>query len=1055
MKFYIALRILAVVIFLLPYHGTVKAQITSSTIEGKITEQNGLPLPSAYIRAVHEPTGTQYPTVSRDNGDYTLSNLKVGGPYTLVCTYIGYSADTLRNLYLALGIAKKANFILMEKREALQTLEIVGQKDGVAEGADMGITANISREQLENIPSLNRSLQEATRMSSQGNQSAFGGNNYRFNSLSIDGASNNDAVGFQEPASGAAGSVASGTPGALAGTQPISMDAIAQVQVAIAPFDTRQGNFTGANINAVTRSGTNILEGSVYTFGRNQWVTGRSIDEARTPIADYFDIQSGFRLGGALKKNKLFYFINYEHTRRNEPVLNRPGDPDTNIPFDVAQRIADTLRTRYGYDPGTFGDASTDRVSDKFFVRLDYNIGDRHQLTLRDNFVKASSENLERGSNFLNFGNQGFTHESRNNSAVMELKSRLGHHSDNHLIIGHNTINDTRSFEGRVFPHLRITYNTSNTIFAGTYREASVYGVKVNTTQFTDNLNLYKGRHTFTLGTQNEFMDIEYRFLTAWNGRWEYRSVEDFYNDRPRRIRGVYNRENNDYFFNLNQPSADFKVFLLSLYAQDRFKVSERLSLTAGLRIDMQLHPEKVPINPTVVATREFSHFDNDFGGVPQLNPRLGFHYQLDSEGRWQWHGGSGLFSGRIPFAWYAYSHYISGVEYGNIDLRPSGSLEITENLSDLRATQDGLTEVNLVDNDFKLPRTWRSSLSLDWRPKDDLKLSLSMMYSAVLDAVLFRSINLRDNQQRLEGADDRWRYQGSGTEKKINDTFTNVFLLTNTDQGFQYNLTLGVEKRLGAHLNTFLNYTYGESKDISNGVRNSLAANFNWNQSLNSNAPALAYSNFDLRHNTVLATDYHTTWANGQQSRVNIVVTARSGSPFSFTYVGDVNNDGSSQNDLLFIPEKAEDIVLVDIVDAGSEILVSAEEQWVQLDRYIENSDYLRERRGSYAERNGARTPWNGQVDLRLAHEIPMGKKGRKLAFTLDIINALNLIYRDWGRQAFVPNVLNSSFPLLDFVGLEDNRPQFQFKNPSGTPWQVDPLNSRWQAQVGLRYSF
>lgn len=1032
------------------------AQITSATIRGTISNKEKETLIGATILATHQPTGTEYGTVTQTDGSFTLPNLKPGGPYLLMISYVGYKAEKKENVFVELGTATQFDFTLQENSEVLGEVEVVYDADDLFN--QKGSATNIDKKTIERLPSLNRSLQDMTRLTPQGGANAFAGTNYRFNNLSIDGASNNDVLGFQEPSSGAGGSIASGTPGALAKTQPISLDAIQEVQVSIAPFDVKQGNFTGANLNAVTRSGTNIVEGSVYGFGRNQLLTGRSVDDDRTRIEDFYDFQTGARIGFPIIKNKLFAFINYETARRSEPVLGVPGTAGSNVPLSVAQAIKDTLINQYGYNPGSFGETNNQQISDKLFVRLDYNLGKHHQLTLRHNMIKASADNLERGSRVMKFSTQGFTHHSTTNSTVAELKSTFNNIS-NHLILGHNVVEDDRTYEGDVFPHVEIKYNTSNTILLGSYREASIYGLTLRTTQITDNLNFYKNKHTFTLGTSNELYNLEYRFLTAWNGRWEYRSLQDFFENRPNRIRGVYNRGDNSFDFNKNNPSADFRVFLLSAYLQDEYKWNERLTLTGGFRVDMQVQPDEAATSPELQNNPEFAHFKNDFGTVPQINPRFGFNYSLNGANTNQIRGGAGLFTGRIPFAWYAYAHYINGVKYGNVDIKPGGDVfELEPDVANLQDLQPGLTEINLVDNDFQLPRMLRATLAYDVKLPYDVTFTAEGIFSKNIQGIQFQSINLKDSIAYLEGSDDRFYYLGSSSERKINPNFTNVFLLTNTTEGYQYNLTASVRKAFDFNLNVMGAYTYGESKDLFNGVRNSMAANFNWNQAVNSNNPDLAYSNFDLRHRFLTTADYNRKLGKKKNHLfyASAVFNAQSGSPFSYTIAGDLNKDGSSKNDLIYIPKSAEDIVLAPIVDAEGNEILSAAEQWQQLDEFIKNDNYLSENRGGYAERNGGRTPWNYQVDLRLGHRFSFAKEQKQyLELTLDIFNFTNLINKNWGKQYFVPNLTNSSFQLLEFEGIEDDQPIYQFKNANATPWQIDPLNSRWQAQVGLRYGF
>ena len=1049
-------------LFLLPLLS--RAQVTTSVFEGTVTSQKGEGIPGATVVLTHEPTGTRNGTQSDADGKFLLNNLKPGGPYTAQVTFVGYTAQSRDGMYLSLGKVTRQTFALVEAATELGEVTVTGHRGGPFAADKNGQSYHLSREAIQGVPTVNRSLSDLTKLMPQGNKNSFGGTNYRFNNLSIDGMATNDVLGFQEPASGAGGTVASGTPGALAGTQPISIDAIDEMQVVLSPFNVTLGNFTGANINAVTKSGTNRLAGTVYSFARNQLITGRSVDAERKPIESYYDIQSGTSLGGAIIKNRLFYFANYENQRREEPVLFAPGEPGAIVPVAVAQQISDKLKNQYGYDPGTFGAANIQRNSDKFLLRLDYNISDKHRLSLRDNFVVGHADNLERSANILNFGNQGFRHNSRTNSLVAELKSTFGAHVSNQLIAGLNTVTESRTYDGRIFPHLEINYNTSTSIFAGTYREAAVYGSGLSTTQLTDNLTIFKNRHTITLGTSNELNSIQYRFLTAFNGRWQYSSVEAFLQDKPNRVRGVYNIQNNDPDYNRSIPSADFRAFLLSAYVQDDYQLSNRLSVQLGLRVDMQLHPDKVPTNPEVARNPQFDQYQNKFGGVPQLNPRAAFNYTLNEANTVQLRGGTGLFTGRIPFVWYAYAHYVAGDPYHNIDYRPASGnvLPIAENLADLQSKQPGLAEVNLIDNNFRLPRDWKSSLAVDVKLPYDFSFTAEGLVSKVVSGVLFQSINFKDNKKTFDGgnvgADTRPYFASAGNAAKIDPLFTNVFVMGNTSKGYNYNATFTLARRIPNRLDASLGYCYGVSRDVVNGVRVSPAANYEWNQSLVANDPGLAYSNFDLRHKLIGNLAYTVPVRERFSLSANLIYIARSGSPFSFVYEGDVNRDGSAKNDLVFVPADASQIQLADITGPGNTVLLTAAQQYAQLDQYLANDSYLATRRGTYAERNAARTPWTQQLDLRLIAKVPLTKTGsQRLEVSFDFINLGNLLNRDWGLLYFVPNLNNSGYALLDFVKIDaaKNQPVYQFRNPSSTPWQTDPIHSRWQGQVGVRYVF
>lgn len=1032
----------------------VFSQETTGTLKGSIRDTTGNYLPFVSVIITNDNTGITYGTASDLSGYFIIPQLPPDKSHTVKVISLGFTEELISNVAISLGKTTTLSIILKEDTTLLEEVVITSRRnDLLKKNASIGNETTIREALIDKLPTKNRSLQDVTNVMSEANLNSFGGASFRFNNLSIDGSSSNDVLGFQEPASGASGSVASGTPGGLAGTQPIGFGVIKEVSVKQTPFDVSIGNFTGASINVITKNGTNQMKTEVYGFLKDDHLTGRYSAGARQERTNFSDIQTGISFSGPIVKNKLFFFSNIEFAHRNQNLLNAPGSNSSSIPLDVVQRISDTLNSRYNYDPGIFQNGNIETQSSKFFLRFDYNINKNNNLTLRANLVNGFADNLEWTNNSFNFGNQGYRHHSLNYSIVAELKSTLSNKLFNIVTISNTNVNDDRTFQGDVFPHLEISFNTTNRIFAGTYREASVYGANLNTFQITDNLSYYKGKHAFTLGASLEINAIKYSFLTAFNGRWQYNSVDDFFDDNPARIRGVYNVENNDFDFNKKTPSADFNVLLGGFYVQDELRVSEKLNLLIGLRTDIQHTPGSFPLSNEIKNTPEFSRFNNKINSKPQLNPRFGFVYDLKQDKSFVIRGGSGLFTGRIPFLWYAYANYISGTRYFNIDLRPTTPTPITRDLSDLTALQPNLSEINLIDNNFNLPKDWKSSIAIDKKIGKNTTFSFEATYSKVLQGLLFQSINRKDSISNFEGADNRPYFLARGQSIKINENFTNVFLLTNTNKGYRYSLTASITKSTSKY-DGHLAYTYGMSKDVNSTVRNSHAANFEWNQAVVANDPELSFSNFDLRHKIV---SYHFYKIPFKKFflKTGVFINNRSGSPFTFVYAGDVNRDGSSRNDLIFIPEERSDINLAPIMDDNNNVLVSAEQQWEQLDNYIENNKYLRNNRGTYAERNGARTPWNHSVDLNVSFEKNIGAKNKKLEISIDIFNAANIINKNWGEQHFVPNVENSSFSLLEFKGIVNNQAIFQFENPTGTPWQIDPIASRWQGQLGLKYIF
>ncbi|HEX4888215.1 MAG TPA: carboxypeptidase regulatory-like domain-containing protein [Luteibaculaceae bacterium] len=1042
------------------------AQITSSEIRGKITDTSGEGIPGVLIELNHLPTGTSVKTQSNSEGLYYIPNCKPGGPYTLKCTAPTFSEMEEANIYLTLGETSKINKQLKNAVRELGAVEIVQQVNDPLSSKHKGAETNINRSMMSKTPTINRSIQDMTRLSPQAAGNSFAGSNYRLNNLSIDGIANNDAFGFQEPTVGAGGSTAAGSPGALSKTQPISLDAIDAIQVSVSPYNVKAGNFTGGNLNVVTRSGSNQTEFSLYQFYKGNQTTGRSADEARTPIESFFDYQAGFRLGGALRKNKLFYFVNYEAGRRKEPLLFPAGAPGSAFnPQDIAA-LYDTIKTRYGYDAGTYTDATLATQNDKLFVRLDYYINPTHSLIMRYNGVFAQHENLSRSGFIFNYGSQGFTHSSRTSSAVVELKSRWASGISNSLVAGFSKIHDSRKPFNGIFPHIEIVTDNGGTIFVGAYREAAIYQMHQKTIELTDNLTIYRGAHKYTLGTHNEMYLFDYHFVTPYAGRWDYRSLDLFYQNKPDRVRGTYNLVSDEADFNYNRPSADFNVILSSVYAQDDWQATDRLSLSYGLRLDGNLFPTAQNYAPDLQNHPVFGAFAQDIKSQYILSPRVGFNWDATGDNRFKLRGGAGIFAGRMPFAWSAYSYIYNGNQFGSIDFRPRGQTVvplITENFSQLGTLEQNKREINLVDPNFKLPRVARASVAGDLNLGNGWQLTLEAIYTKNLQEAFFKTINVKDSTTSLtaSGADTRDVFLGSGDAGRVEPRFANVFLLTNSTQGSRYSLSATLTKEFKHQLSVFAAYTYGLSRDRSNGVRVSPQANWEWNQTIHPNDPPLSYSNFDIRHRVISSIAKVQEWSSKHTTSVSLFFSATSGSPFTFVYNGDINLDASSKNDLFFVPTQASDINLVDIKDKQGNVVITKEQQWADLDRYINADEYLSKRRGQYVERNGARTPWNVQLDARVSHTwtLPRNKVNHRFELSADIFNLTNLLNRNWGRQYFVPNTTNAGYSLVNVSTKIDGNgnavPQYTYRTPEGKPWQIDGISSRMQMQIGLRYSF
>lgn len=1068
------------------------AQETTATLSGTVTDANGAPVAGASIQALHVPTGTQSGTQTNSKGIFVMPNLKPGGPYTIIVSFVGFDEQKFENVNLSLGNNPELRIDMKNSEKNLQ--EVIVQT--ARRPASSGLT--VGRQQLNTLPTLGRSLSDFTRLTPQSNNNSFGGSNFRYNNITLDGAVNNDAIGFSNSFGGQSGGGQSGTAGSGTRTNPYSLDVIQEVQVQLAPYDVKLGNFTGGSVNAVTKSGTNDIHGSVYGYGRNQTLMGKSVDGRKTKIgSDFHDYQWGATVGGALVKNKAFFIVNFEQTRRQEPTFYNAGDPGAAISIADAQAIKNQLQTKYGYNVGTYDRYKIFTNSDKVFLRFDFNLNPKNTLTVRGIYTNGWGNNLERTTTNFQFSSTDFTQYTKNYNIVAELKSKISNSLNNQFTASYINVHEYRTFPDVLSPFMDIG---GGTVWAGTWREASIYNMKQQTYELTDNLVLTKGINKFTFGTHNEFYNLNYGFVNSWNGRWEYSSLASFLADQPSRIRGAFSTDpklpnTRDAIYG-NAPDP-FKVNLLSAYAQDEIAVSSNFKVTPGLRLDFSgLGDQPVTdpalntimdynsANPTFTHT-PFRELNNKWLGNATLSPRLGFNWDVKRNQSVVVRGGTGIFTGRIPFAWLGYAYTLNGTTYGNIDYKPASGQTVPLAINPLflkdtvtkygGAGASNTREVDVVDNNFKLPTVWRSNIAVDFKLGKGYKLTLDALYTKTIHDVAFQQINIKDSVQYYSNGPTQSPVYVGG---KWYNNYSNVYLLTNTSKGFRYNLTAQISKvsngmKMGLHnfnMNWMAAYTYGMSKDVANGIRNSFQSNYELNPAIVPGNAQLAYSNFDLRHRIVASWSGNLAWNQMNTTSLSFFYSGQSGSPYSVVYASGGNPFGNAANaNLPYIPKDQSDIKLV---DKGT---YTAAQQWTDLNNFIDNDPYLRTRRGKYAERNGLRTPWNHELDMKLMHEFRLSKKdkSKSLQLSLDIFNVLNLLNNDWGHITFVTNVNNYTVNLLTFVADPANgstpaipvgkpssgyTPAFNFNKPAGINNQyytVDPINSRWQGQVGVKFNF
>jgi hypothetical protein len=1099
---------LAVAAFLLVCVSAISAnaQETNGSITGKVVDETNAFIPGATITAVHIPTGTNYVTSTNEFGRYNLVNLRVGGPYTITVRFVGMTEKKLENITVTLGDPMTLDFTMISDVKTLAEVDIKGNKEQKVNATGAGY--NVTSSQMRNMPAAARSFQDYTKLTPQYNGNSFVGTNFRYNNVTIDGAINNDAIGFSPSLGGQTGT--SGQIGSSTRTNSISIDAIQDIQVYIAPYDVKIGNFTGGSINAVTRSGSNTVEGSVYGYGSTASLVGKD-DAGGTGAMPgaYHNYQTGFRVGFPLIQNKLFFFTNEEVTDKVDPLTETASSPIAQgiLTQTQANEIINYYKeNNVGFDPGTAGAYSVYSKSAKFFNRLDWNISDKDQLVIRSNIVTSQATNLTRDDENFRFSSIDYVQHNNQNATVAELKSRFNSELANDLTVGYTAVHDYRDPESYAYyPQIQIAGNDiGTTILLGTDREASIFNMKQNSLEITDNFSIFKGNNTITIGTHNELYGITYGFVNSPNGRVDYASLADFLAGDPSRIRGNFDYADQDRNYILDNPVAKFNADLYSVYVEDEITLSPKFKLTPGVRLDMAVIPDKQPLSIKTVNSEQDPFYGttytytkpaditNNYLGQIQPTPRVGFNYDINGDKKVILRGGSGLFVGRIPFAWLGYAFINNGNTFGSFDKRynyvgnptsvppvpptvpnpgtdprvpsPTGIAGIAANEGGPSALNpNGPAELDLVDNNFKMPEVWRTSTSLDVNAGSGYKFTIEAIYTKTIYDVYFKQINQQDSVSYYQY--DTKHQQPIYSGKSVDPAFTSVYLMTNTNQGYRYSLTGQLTKTFPFGFDVSLAYTYGQSKDISNGIRNSMESNWQLNQSLNPNEPALAYSNFDIRHRIISSLNYRTAYGAEKrwQTNANMFFSAASGSPFTYGLVNspiNIQNTGQQVN-LVYIPKPSEMINFFQTgyvtLNDGSTVYKTASDQAAEFFNYINSVPYLRSREGEFTERNGARTPWNVNADMRLAETYILSpKSGRSITLSWDIFNLTNLLDKNWGRVYFASDLFNGSADvgLRPTGATQRGYPIYVWQQPA-TPYQIDLEQSRWQMQLGARYNF
>ena len=1023
---------------------SLQAQVTTSSIRGAVTDEGGATMPGATIVATHVPSGTSYGVVTRDDGGYVIPNMRIGGPYSIESSYTGYQTYVMNDVYLQLGEKRNIDIVFKEGVELNQVL-VIGEKNPLINPDKTGASTLISLEQLRTMPTITRSTADLTRlnpMSAEGG--SFGGRNDQFNNYSLDGSIFNNPFGLD-----------AATPGGQADAQPVSLDAIEQVSVSLAPYDVTKAGFTGASVDAVTKSGTNNFTGSVFGYFRNKDMIGIKVDGTEVTRGDLSQLQTGFSLGGPIVKDKVFFFANLEIERRSDLgsyfVPNEGGASDGNVSRVAASDmlfISNLLRTNYGYETGAISGFKHNTDNQKGLFKLNFNLSDAHKLAVTYNFLDAYRDKPahpsaigRRGPDFqtLQFENSGYRINNVIHSTKAELNSLFGNKFANKLQVGYTAFRDSRDPFSAPFPVLNIGKDGVRYIVAGHEPFSINNRLDQNVYQFTDNFNIYMNKHTFTLGTSFERFDFDNSFnLTGYGPRDGFPDVDiadaeavitspDFAAEvDAARAAFTENNANNTWAL------AETNMGQWALYGQDEIAVSNQFTLTLGLRMDMPLYfntEEKIQesIDRNCCYDPSIQYYDENGEGVklnslelpkqnPLISPRVGFNYDISGDQRAQLRGGTGLFTGRFPFVW-----------IGNQVANPNSFFYVT------------------TAPDFKYPQVWRSNLGYDRKLGDGWSMTPDFISTNDIKAEMARNYGLKLPSDRLKGVDNRPVYTNNDRSQNFGGP-TNAYVFTNTDLGRSYNIALQVEKTWANNMKATLAYNYLDAKDAASidAEISSDAYDRNPGNIDHTNTAELAPSLYGNKHRVVGSLYKKFMYADKWATHVAVFMEYLQGGRFSYTYSGDINNDGSGLNDLLYIPTDAEIDQMNFTGDAAA--------QRTAFKKYIAQDDYLSENRGDYAEKYAALSPWYGRWDIRIMQEMGLSN-GHNVQLSLDILNVGNLINNSWGVREVATNT-GLVQPLG--VSVANGEPVYTFSTQQTQTFFNDfSLNSRWQAQLGLRYNF
>ena len=1078
------IRILLFSAFVVLITTALHAQVTTSGMSGRVTDADGAII-GATIIATHTPSGTNYGAVTNNEGRFNMTGMRVGGPYRVEVSYIGYGTNTTNNITLSLGENYSLNVVLSEGTQMLDEVVATATRTKFAT-EKTGAATNINNAQIASLPTVSRGIMDVTRLSPYGgNGMSFGGTDGRTANFTVDGANFNNNFGLSDRLPG--------------GGNPISLEAIEELQVVIAPYDVRQTNFIGGGVNAITKSGTNTFKGSAYIFHQNENLRGDAVNGQQIQNARDKDRSTtyGFTLGGPIIKNKLFFFVNGEMGKIPTIVNDwRPSeygvaDPDNRISRTTVsdmQAVSKHVKDKYGYDTGSYDKFPADESNYKMLARLDWNINNQHRLALRYNYTKNRSwispnaSSMDGGTRVtearmskasMAFANSMYSLDNLVHSVSLDLNSRLSDNLSNQFLATFSKLDDVRGSNSAEFPFIDILKDGQAYMSLGYELFTWNNGVHNDVLNIKDEITYYLGKHKIVGGISFEYKMADNAYMRNGTGYYRYSSLDDFLQGRTPEIVNLtygYGGEAN--------PAARIRTNKIGIYAQDDWNINETFKLTYGIRIDGLFFNNSDLITNQAIYDIDYSGRRIDTGKWPEANiifsPRVGFVWDALGDNSLKLRGGTGLFSGNLPLVFFTNMPTNGGmVQYQafiNAANAARNGFTMDEFAGDLITSKEALynklaslgypttispedgvvpSTVSAVDPKFKMPQVWKTSLAVDY------SFNTSFPLSATVEGIFNKTINgvcISDwstpsvgGFARLNGADNRPIYPDGYR------TGTPAFVLENTNRGYGWSGNITVNAQPTKYLSMMATYTHTVAKDVTGMPGNNAESAFTYISTVEGpNHIKLHNSQYTRPDRLVASLTAHDKSGNHYSF---IYEASRGWSSYSYMTANDMNADGYPY-DAIYVPTDAQ--------VANNEFRFVSNDDRDRFMDYVHNSSYLKNQQGKYAEAYSLFSPWVHRVDFSYKHDFVFntGKHVNKLQLSLDIKNVMNLFNNKWGVAKYLNPEIGSDPRILRYEGADADGVA-TFSTPASihantqtfTPSYT--LGQTWYASIGIRYIF